>query len=134
VPLRDILKVDIDHAITEDDNIIHFTEETIQSGPELALAPLSHLHARLTPNAAAKRIQRAWRRFQTLKVVRKYYFHYKNVMKKEKEERDQEMKNSKERRIDRRKEFERTLKIKKGSDSNHNRTIRMTLDDVAQRL
>lgn len=27
--MREILRVDLDNAITEDDNIIHFTEETV---------------------------------------------------------------------------------------------------------
>lgn len=97
VPLRDILRVDIDHAITEEDNIIHFTEETIQSGSELVPASPSFVHPRLTPAAAARRIQRAWRKFQTLKVVSKYY---KNAIKRE-----QELKEGreKERRVDCRK-------------------------------
>jgi hypothetical protein len=81
--MRDILRVDLDNAITEDDNIIHFTEETVKSieltQPHLPLHP----HHFLTPSAAARRIQRAWRKYQTLKVVRKYYVYYKNIIKKE---------------------------------------------------
>lgn len=108
MPLRDILRVDLDNAITEEDNYIHFTEATVQSGSELPLALPSQLQPRITPAIAARRIQRAWRKFQTLKVVRKYYIHYKNVMRKEREEREQEAKEakeSKERKVDRRKEF-----------------------------
>lgn len=104
VALRDILRVDIDGAITEEDNFINFTEETVHSYNDApaSLPPLP----KLTPAAAARRIQRAWRRFQTLKVVRKYYVLYKNSVRREREGRE-------ERRVDRRKEFERTLKIKR---------------------
>jgi hypothetical protein len=115
VPMRDILRVDLDNVITEEDNIIHFTEETVQSICETSQSPPSQLHPFLTPTAAARRIQRAWRKYQTLKVVRKYYIYYKNVMKKEKEEREQETKALKESKIDRKRELERTLKIKKNN-------------------
>ncbi len=87
MPLRDILRVDLDQAITEEDNYIHFTEQTVQSGSELPLPPLSQIPPPLSPAIAARRIQRAWRRFQTLKVVRKYYMQYKSIVKKEREER-----------------------------------------------
>lgn len=104
VALRDVLRVDIDGAITEEDNFIHFTEETVHfyNDAPASLPPLP----KLTPAAAARRIQRAWRRFQTLKVVRKYYVLYKNSVRRERE-------GGEERRVDRRKEFERTLKIKR---------------------
>lgn len=70
--MRDILRVDIDNAITEEDNIIHFTEETIPSTIEPVLLQLKTFTL-LSPAVAARRIQRAWRKYQTLKVVRKYY-------------------------------------------------------------
>lgn len=88
--MRDILRVDLDNVITDDDNIIHFTEETVKS-IELAQSTLP-LHHFLTPSAAARRIQRAWRKYQTLKVVRKYYVYYKNILKKEREDREHQLK------------------------------------------
>lgn len=83
VPMREILRVDLDNAITEEDNIIHFTEETVQSSSEVSRSPHSQIQTMITPSIAARRIQRAWRKYQTLKVVKKYYEHYKNAMRKE---------------------------------------------------
>lgn len=108
IPMRDILRVDLDNVIT-DDNIIHFTEETIQS-TELPPTTSLHPHHFLTPSAAARRIQRAWRKYQTLKVVRKYYTYYKNVMRQERAEREQA---KEERSGERKRDLDRTLKIKK---------------------
>lgn len=92
VPMREILRVDLENAITEEDNIIYFTEETVQSISEVSRTPHSQIQTMITPAVAARRIQRAWRKYQTLKVVKKYYEHYKNVMRKEQQEREQELK------------------------------------------
>lgn len=45
----------------------------------------------LTPSIAARKIQRAWRKYQTLKVVRKYYIYYKNLLQQETEIREKEL-------------------------------------------
>ena len=37
----------------------------------------------ITEIVAARRIQRAWRNYQTRKVVKKYYMYYKHHMKKQ---------------------------------------------------
>ena len=37
----------------------------------------------MSRGAAARKIQRAWRNFQTLKVVRKYYEYYRGALKKQ---------------------------------------------------
>jgi hypothetical protein len=63
----------------------------------------------LSPAAAARRIQRAWRKYQTLKVVRKYY---KNIHKFEQAQpfgADQ----SGGKKTNKKMAFARTLKIKK---------------------
>jgi hypothetical protein len=112
--MRDILKLDLDNVITEDDNIIHFTEETVKS-IELPQPQTLQPYHFLTPSAAARRIQRAWRKYQTLKVVRKYYIYYKNIVKKEREDREHQLK-QKERSGERKRELERTLKIKKNQE------------------
>lgn len=37
----------------------------------------------LTKSAAARKIQRAWRNYQTLKVVRKYFEFYQDIIKRQ---------------------------------------------------
>lgn len=70
------MNVGIEHLISDDDNIINFTQVTQescdspsieQSPAEIKICPLKN------KDMAARKIQRAWRNHQTLKMVRKYY-------------------------------------------------------------
>ena len=57
--------------------------------------------------------------------MRKYYIHYKNTLRKEREERE----GKEERRVGEGKEFERTLKIKRKEEATHSRTIRLAVGE-----
>ena len=80
VILRDPMKIDL-NVVTEEDNI-HFTESTIKEydNQSVPLQPIPLVG--LTRNAAACKIQRAWRNYQTLKVVKKYYEFYQELLKR----------------------------------------------------
>lgn len=105
----------------EEESLIHFTEETAQShqSPERKELPALVRKGGLGENAAARRIQRAWRNYQTRKVVSKYYMYYKHHMKMQNQvghalnqllppaDPDHQHSHSHSRR-----EFERTLKIR----------------------
>ena len=104
--MKEVLKVDLDNAITDEDNIIHFTEQTVEDVCEVMPTEVVGVRTVMAPAAAARKIQRAWRKYMTLKVLKKYY------AKEKKREND---KPGKEKHSDRKKEFERTLKIKKSN-------------------
>ena len=69
--MKDILKIELKDAITEEDNIINFTEETVYNDMQDSkiLKPGKLILSRVL---AAKKIQRAWRRYKTLKMLKKY--------------------------------------------------------------
>jgi hypothetical protein len=82
----------------------------------------------LSPAAAARRIQRAWRKYQKLKVVRKYY---KNIHKFEQAQQMQSEESS-GKKTSKKMIFARTLKIKKEEESSpHNKTIRFQKGNIA---
>ena len=96
VPLKDVLRVDVGNVITEEDDVIQFTEASPQltphsNNPHDQLLPYPTIRNRA---AAARKIQRAWRNYQTLKVVRKYYEYYKNMMRRDTELQEAEFKPS----------------------------------------
>lgn len=76
-----MLKIDL-NAVTEDDNI-QFTENTIRDTDYPSAEKVEPVI--INRNVAARKIQRAWRNYQTLKVVRKYYEYYRDVYQREAE-------------------------------------------------
>lgn len=89
VPMKEVLRIDVGNIITEEDDVIHFTQTSTLITPHP-----NDVHYRFpyptirSRAAAARKIQRAWRNYLTLKVVRKYYEYYKNVMRKDTELRE----------------------------------------------
>lgn len=74
-----MLKIDL-NSVTEDDNI-QFTENTIKDTEYPSVEKIEPV--RINRNVAARKIQRAWRNYQTLKVVRKYYEYYQELFRRE---------------------------------------------------
>jgi hypothetical protein len=90
VPLKDVLRVNVGNAITEENDVIQFTEASTELSPppnESLYSVIQYPTIR-TRAAAARKIQRAWRNYQTLKVVKKYYEYYKNMLRRETEVRE----------------------------------------------
>lgn len=82
VTIRDPLRANL-NLLTEEDNI-QFTESTIKENDDevTRLEPICVVT--LSRAAAARKIQRAWRNYQTSKVVRKYFDIYSGLMKRSK--------------------------------------------------
>jgi hypothetical protein len=115
VNLKEQLRLELGNLVSEED-VVRFTELTARGREEevgvqaVRVPPLGRA-------AAARKIQRAWRRWQTLKVVRGYYEKYCGLVKQELGRRE-EIK--KEEGSTGRQECDRTLRIRKDNHSNSN--------------
>ena len=118
--LKDALKIDL-NAVTEDDNI-QFTENTVRESEIIMGGERVELIG-INRTTAARKIQRAWRNYQTLKVVRKYYDYYRGLFSKEKQRKEKEESGKKEETV--RKSGLRTLRIRKEERTSPKTTLKI---------
>jgi hypothetical protein len=67
-------------------------------------------------------------------VVRKYYQYYRDLMKREAALREEELRVREGEQSHTKREFERTLKIRRGADHSHGKTVRLNVNEVARSL
>ena len=120
--LKDVLKIDL-NAVTEDD-YIQFTENTVKES-QIYVSPERVEPFLMSKTTAAIKIQRAWRNFQTLKVVKKYYEYYRGVMRKETYLKDLEQQKRHQNEKTVKKETEHKLKIRKKEPNSPNTVMKI---------